>query len=369
MPRMKTIITLLLTAFLMHAADQLVDDHVMKVTTPATVVSTRKALVDFIWGTSWAAVQSKRPEAVQRGYILQPGDAMPAHLDNLKSVDRLDVSTEARTRAGRTETITSTAFILHPAKQNLHKAVIVHHGHGCEMVDTGKYPVHLELLIRELVSAGYTVAAMRMPLFQSPSHCGVTRVHDRLFDAALQDGSPLKFFMEPVARTVNYLAKQEPPLKEIDMIGLSGGGWTTTVYAALDPRVMKSFPVAGTVPLYMRNGHYNHDLEQYFSPVYRLAGYKDLYVLGAAGKGRLQLQILNRYDDCCFGERQHLLTGVSYSNAVRRYESEVRTVLGRMQTGGFAVHLDESAHYHQISQQAIREVILPVLGGGVLPER
>ena len=32
MPRMKTIITLLLTAFLMHAADQLVDDHIMKVT-------------------------------------------------------------------------------------------------------------------------------------------------------------------------------------------------------------------------------------------------------------------------------------------------------------------------------------------------
>ena len=47
------------------------------------------------------------------------------------------------------------------------------------------------------------------------------------------------------------------------MIGLSGGGWTTTVYAAIDPRIVKSIPVAGTLPLYLRGDHYNHDLEQY----------------------------------------------------------------------------------------------------------
>ena len=33
------------------------------------------------------------------------------------------------------------------------------------------------------------------------------------------------------------------------MIGLSGGGWSTTVAAALDPRIGLSLPVAGSVHL------------------------------------------------------------------------------------------------------------------------
>jgi dienelactone hydrolase len=266
-----------------------------------------------------------------------------------------------------TETIASTVFIFYPAKAALHRAVIVHHGHGCEMVDRGEHPLHLEMLIRSLVSAGYSVAAVRMPCFQNPSNCGKTRVHDKLFDLELTSGSALRFFMEPIARTVNYLEQQKPALAEVDMIGLSGGGWTTTLYAAIDPRIRKSFPVAGTLPLYLRDRHYNHDLEQYFSPLYRIAGYKDLYVMGAAGKGRLQLQILNRDDDCCFGERQHHVSGISYAGAVRDYERDVSQTLAQMHTGRFVVHLDDSAHYHQISQKAIQDIILPVLGGGALP--
>jgi len=31
----------------------------------------------------------------------------------------------------------------------------------------------------------------------------------------------------------------------------------------------------------------------------------DLYILGAFGEGRKQVQILNRQDDCCFGQKQH----------------------------------------------------------------
>jgi hypothetical protein len=32
------------------------------------------------------------------------------------------------------------------------------------------------------------------------------------------------------------------------MFGLSGGGWSTTIAAALDPRITLSVPVAGSVP-------------------------------------------------------------------------------------------------------------------------
>ena len=138
--------------------------------------------------------------------------------------------------------------------------------------------------------------------------------------------------MEPIARTVNYLLAHHSELHEVDMIGLSGGGWTTTVYAAIDPRIVKSIPVAGTLPLYLRGDHYNHDLEQYVPELYRVAGYKDLYVRGAVGTGRLQLQILNRYDDCCFGEKQHTVGGPPYTQAIRQYQRDVQNTLAQLKS-------------------------------------
>src|ERR1041385_7687309 len=89
------------------------------------------------------------------------------------------------------------------------------------------------------------------------------------------------------------------------MVGLSGGGWTTTLYAAIDPRIRKSFPVAGSIPLYLYSDHYQTDAEQSRPELYSLAGYPDLYVLGSSGIGRKQVQILNHSDSCCFGSLQH----------------------------------------------------------------
>jgi len=128
------------------------------------------------------------------------------------------------------------------------------------------------------------------------------------------------------------------------------------------------FPVAGTLPLYLRGDHYNHDLEQYFQALYAIAGYKDLYVLGAAGRGRLQVQILNRHDDCCFGEKQHTLEALPFSEAVREYASDVQNTLQHISAGKFVVYVDDSAQYHQIPSQAIQNIILPILAGAKATE-
>ena len=56
-----------------------------------------------------------------------------------------------------------------------------------------------------------------------------------------------RFFVEPVILTINY-AKQVLGYKRVVMMGLSGGGWTTTMAAALDPRIELSIPVAGSIP-------------------------------------------------------------------------------------------------------------------------
>eukprot|EP01043_Picozoa_sp_COSAG02_P103688 COSAG02_NODE_39697_length_414_cov_0.596825_2_plen_47_part_01 len=44
---------------------------------------------------------------------------------------------------------------------------------------------------------------------------------------------------------VNY-AKNVLRYKHIVMVGISGGGWTTTVSAAIDPRIELSMPIAGS---------------------------------------------------------------------------------------------------------------------------
>ena len=66
-----------------------------------------------------------------------------------------------------------------------------------------------------------------------------------------------------------------------------------------------SVSIAGTLPLYLRFNGSVGDQEQFEPKFYQLAGYPDLYLLAANGKGRSHIQILNRRDDCCFGEAQH----------------------------------------------------------------
>ena len=108
------------------------------------------------------------------------------------------------------------------------------------------------------------------------------------------------------------------------MVGLSGGGWTTNLISALDDRIKYSFNVAGSIPLYYRERGSIGDIEQYLPQLYRdIAGYPDLYILGAFGKGRKQVQILNRQDDCCFGQKQHD-PARDYSSDMHLFEQTVK---------------------------------------------
>ena len=67
----------------------------------------------------------------------------------------------------------------------------------------------------------------------------------------LQGDTPLRYFLEPVVLTANYA--ESLGYEEINMAGLSGGGWSTTVASAVDKSIKGSFPIAGSVPCAMRN--------------------------------------------------------------------------------------------------------------------
>ena len=85
------------------------------------------------------------------------------------------------------------------------------------------------------------------------------------------------------------------------MVGISGGGWTTTLIAALDDRIDNSFSVAGSYPMFLRSDPKNFgDYEQHHLELYQLANYLDLYVMASYGENRKFVQIFNKSDPCCF---------------------------------------------------------------------
>ena len=263
----------------------LVDDRSL---TTSTDTAKAKAGSDHSLHLGRAGFPRAKPAAIEKNASSPVKD-----LKNAAGVETFTI----RMEAGQENT---THHFL-PKRKN-GKLIVLQHGHACTF-DDAKDPrgAGMANAIDTLLGEGYAVLAAYMPHMRpgrlphgsACAKCSISRS---------SSGSPLKFFLEPVAISLNALKER---YKEVHMAGLSGGGWITTLYAAVDPSIRYSFPVAGTIPLYLRTGGSVGDKEQYLDEFYRLAGYPDLYLLGAYGPGRKQVQILNRRDDCCFGEAQH----------------------------------------------------------------
>ena len=327
------------------------DDRAIMIDSEKKLHEKRQQLIAFIWGAKGWPTQGMP--------IVEKNDSSPVtSLQQLKRVDTLTIEMEQGQK--------SYAHHFIPKRSN-HRLVILHHGHAptfnddAALADRG-YGMHRS--IDQLLIEGYSVLAVYMPhivqfqtKFKVDDRGSIS--HDQMFSQIkVKQGSVLKFFLEPVAVCLNYLTKRAaaddfPTYQEFNMMGLSGGGWTTTVYAALDPRIKHSFPVAGSIPLYLRTGGSVGDTEQTLNAFYRLAGYPDLYLMGSHGQGRVQVQILNRRDDCCFGERQHQ-GKLKYDDALRQYEQALRQQLLRLGgSGRFRLEIDEAAPGHMISWQAV----------------
>jgi hypothetical protein len=162
------------------------------------------------------------------------------------------------------------------------RLLIYHGGHNQEATngDSGGP------LIQYALPLGWDVLTINMP----------TGDHQRF----AQDSFPMAAFMRPIALSVNYAVRRKA-YTEVVMAGLSGGGWSTVLYSALDTRIKKSVPVAGSWPKYLRYAPGNQnsigDYEQTL-PALSLE-YLDLYALAASNQ-RMQLQVFNSNDPCCF---------------------------------------------------------------------
>jgi hypothetical protein len=352
-----TTVVILFSVFLggqLGKVSNLVNDRKITVTRASDVAGKRKRLIRFIWGETGFPADRYPAE------VLWNVESPIPNLDNLEGTNQLKIEMEGG--------VEGVAWHFIPVEKN-NRLVVAHQGHICALndgLDSGNSNVGLARTIDRLLSEGFAVLGLCMP-HQRPDDCWHAN-HDRMFDNFQESGSPIKYFLEPVVVSLNFL-RSEYQYEEISMIGISGGGWTATLYAALDPEIRFSFPVAGSLPLYLRYPGYNHDKEQYLPAFYKLSGYPDLYLLGSYGPGRQQVQILIRHDNCCFGENQHNteLVGMPWETSVRGYEFNVQAALRRLGSGSFFLYIDETTTRHEISENTIVNVVLPVIKGRHVP--
>lgn len=313
-------------------------DSLITVHSAADVAARRARLTAYVW--KGAGLPTRLPR-VQAGVSVPLLRALP----HLHRVDELTVPLAYG--------MSSRVYHALPRPPWNGRFAIYHNGHG--------EPAGAMLTtVAALLQRGYSVLIHAMPNmhWNAPSPAGRGGVsHDQFARMESARFSALTFFLDPVAVALNHALTVHRPTS-VQMIGLSGGGWTTTVYAAIDPRVTRSYPVAGSLPFYLRGAAPNvasstGDWEQRRDTLpgfYGAAGYLDLYVMAAAGPGRRQLQILNRFDPCCF-------SGVGH----RSYAPAVTQRAGLIGGGGWDLLEDATHDEHTISPYAL-SVILHDLG-------
>jgi pimeloyl-ACP methyl ester carboxylesterase len=287
-------------------------------------------VIAFLWGEGGLPV--RRVDSVETDGL----DSRYTGLPSLAAIERLRIRMEFG--------LDSAAIHLRPERPN-GTLVILHQGHDHQ-------PLPMELSAA-LLERGYSVLAMSMPLYgenarpeiQFPSIGRLTlRIHEQLRLLEPAQGSQLKYFVEPVVVALNHLLPAHG-YRRVAMIGLSGGGWTTTLAAAVDPRIAQSYPVAGSQPLNLTVGEAWPDFEQSEPTLYKRFSYLDLYLLGASGQGRRQVQVVNAYDPCCFRGR-----------AAESYRGQVAERARRL-GGDFDVLIDDTHEEHKISKWAMERIL------------
>jgi hypothetical protein len=242
----------------------------------ADVAATRQALIAFIFGAP--QLPATLPEPADSGMVVR----LPNGFTSFSTISVPDVPNGA--------------------------LVIYHTGHeGFTGRDRAAIGAYLE--------GGYTVWRLDMPLLGANPpevrtaipQAGEVVFHQHRQFAYLDEitaGHPLRYFVEPVVAAVNQA--EVYGFSDIFMTGLSGGGWTTILAAAVDPRLDASYPVAGGLPLSLRFDRYQKnwgDWEENLPELFRIASFEDLSILGAAG--RSQIQVLNEYDICCYNDSRY----------------------------------------------------------------
>ena len=312
-------------------------DSLIKIDSKSDIDQKRDFLINHFWNVgsgTFKLMPSQLPEVES-----DISDSRYNDFQNLKRIDRLTVEMEYG--------INSISYLFIPEKSN-EKLILYHQGHGGDFIlgeDT----------IQFFLDRNFTVLASTMPLVGMNNQPvveidGLGKIklisHDQLRLLEANNFNPMKIFLDPIRINLNFI-EMEYDFNRYSMVGLSGGGWTTVVYSAIDERISDSFSVAGSMPFYLRVDERDiGDYEQTNIDLYQNVNYLELYVLSAYGDGRKHVQIFNKNDPCCFS-----------GNGYETYEFVIKEKILQLGKGNFQVFVDDTHNEHKISDTALEYII------------
>ena len=315
------------------SVDQNLLTSLIQVNTEDDVKNKRIALIEYMWKYR-TTLPNTLPSDIEKNISDNEFDNMT----NLKQINKIYVDMEHKVNS------IVYHFISNSSNNEL---VILHNGHSGGFHEQ-------KITIQELLDKNYDVIAFSMPLLGlnnqpiiEESNFGQIRLvnHNTFHFIENKNFSPMKFFVHPITLSLNYVENQFA-YDSINMIGISGGGWTTTLYAAIDDRISKSFSIAGSLPISLRMESKDiGDYEQTHSEFYTIANYLELYVMGSYGENRKQMHIFNKFDPCCFS-----------GDLSKNYEDIIKDRLIILGKGQFDIEIDESNTKHSISKNALAKI-------------
>ena len=308
---------------------------IIEIETKKDLNSKRTALINYIWKDQ---IPTKLPTNIEEHFI----DDTFSDIKNLKQQDKITIEMEHR--------INSIAYFFTPYESN-NKLIIYHHGHA------GDFSLEKNTLA-SFLNNGYSVLEFNMPLrgmnnqpVIETSDFGPIKFisHNQFSLLESPKFSPIKYFVEPIALSLNYI-DENYDFDSYYMVGLSGGGWITVLYSAIDERISESYSIAGSYPLHLRHETKNiGDYEQFNPNIYRISNYLELYTMSSFGDNRKLVQLFIYNDPCCF--QAELYDKFPYGNSIQ----DKLSILGDQ--GKFSVFLDSSTNQHEISDYALSLIL------------
>ena len=312
-------------------------DSLIKLDDKSDIDKKRHFLTEFFWDVDTLhRVIYKAPLPQVESNI---ADSRYDNFQNLKRIDQLTVEMEYG--------INSISYLFIPEESN-EKLILYHQGHGGDFI-LGKNTIEFFL------DKNFTVLASTMPLVGMNNQPiveidGFGKIklisHEQLKLLETNNFNPMKLFLDPIQINLTFLDK-EYDFEQYSMVGLSGGGWTTLVYSAIDERISNSFSVAGSMPFYLIVDERDiGDYEQTNIDLYRNVNYLELYILSASGDGRKHIQIFNKNDPCCY-------SGSGYET----YEFIIKDKISQLGQGNFQIFVDDTHNEHKISDDALDYIV------------
>lgn len=316
-----------------NSYDELQDEQnissLIHINNPDDVINLRSHLINYVWKES-PLDYSKLPTQIEKNII----DQRYNDLENLKQIDKFLISMDYE--------VNSIAYLF-LANDSNNDLIVYHQGHDGDFYN-GKQSIQFFL------KNGYSVLAFSMPLLGMNNQPVIDTEfgkliltsHDYFPFIESPEFSPMQFYFEPIFLSINYI-ENNFNFKNFYMVGISGGGWMTTVYPAIDERISQSFSIAGSIPIFLRtNINDLGDYEQTVPNFYKIANYLDLYLLASVGENRKHVQIFNKNDPCCFsGDPRGI------------FDHEIKLILKKLGHGNYEIYVDETHFEHKISEYSL----------------